>query len=269
MTQLKNSTNQLTTRELDIIHLLYRFRFLTRSQIQHFLHHKDHKTIQLWLNKLISSDFITTVTPDKINQESKTKIYLLAEGGVKYLISTESIDHLARQRLRKDSERSAEFIQHQLLLADIALDLEQQNTTSDQFEFHLRADFKTFPAKDILEELKPNAYLVRQRGDRIDEYLLEIVTDTFAEGLRALIKRYLATCQSCDWEETGRPFPVVQLVCPNERTLYYLAGFTRRIAKLQDLSDVHVRFTTLSELKRSGIRGPIWSEVNCTISEAN
>lgn len=269
MTQQKNSTYLPTTRESDIISLLYRFRFLTRPQIQHFLHHKDHKTIQLWLNKLISNGLITTVTADKTNQESKTKIYLLAESGVKHLIATESIDHLARQRLRKDSERSSEFTQHQLLLADVALDLEQQNTASDRFEFHLRADFKTFSAKDILEELRPDAYLVRQRGDRIDEYLLEIVTDTFAEGLRARIKRYLATCQSCDWEETGRPFPVVQLVCPNNRTLYYLAGYTRRIAKLQDLSDVHIRFTTLSELKQLGIRGPIWSEVNCAVNEAN
>ena len=37
---------KITTKQEEILALLYRYRFLNRIQIQTLMHHKDHKTIR-------------------------------------------------------------------------------------------------------------------------------------------------------------------------------------------------------------------------------
>ena len=43
---------KLKQRQTEILHLLYTYRFLTRTQIQTFLHHKQFNRIIIWLNEL-------------------------------------------------------------------------------------------------------------------------------------------------------------------------------------------------------------------------
>ena len=47
-----------TPKQLEILLLLYRFRFLNSPQIQAILNHKYHHRIQTWLNDLLTKDYI-------------------------------------------------------------------------------------------------------------------------------------------------------------------------------------------------------------------
>jgi hypothetical protein len=51
-TNIKIQTIPITPQQQQILPLLYRFRFLDRSQIQKSMNHKNHKRILIWLNDL-------------------------------------------------------------------------------------------------------------------------------------------------------------------------------------------------------------------------
>jgi hypothetical protein len=56
---------KITSKQIEIINLLHKYRFLTRIHIQNFLSHKDKKTIQLWLNDLRAKDYINWIYDGK------------------------------------------------------------------------------------------------------------------------------------------------------------------------------------------------------------
>ena len=48
----------ITTKQITIINLIFRFRFLDRLQIQKFLKHKDETRTNRWLKDLIEKEYL-------------------------------------------------------------------------------------------------------------------------------------------------------------------------------------------------------------------
>ncbi|HEY1074239.1 MAG TPA: replication-relaxation family protein, partial [Patescibacteria group bacterium] len=119
MTQLTQTT--LTSRQLEILLLLYRFRFLTRSHIQTLLHHKNHAHILKWLNELTSQNYITQYYTKTI--PASPAIYSLAKLGRTYLKAHTDSNTKHLSRLRRDPVYTSKFRNHYLFLADIYISL--------------------------------------------------------------------------------------------------------------------------------------------------
>lgn len=51
----------ITSKQIEILALLYRFRFLNRVQIQILLHHKDYRRINDWLKDLTEREYVGRV----------------------------------------------------------------------------------------------------------------------------------------------------------------------------------------------------------------
>ncbi|MDA1317406.1 MAG: hypothetical protein O3B87_05310 [bacterium] len=47
----------ITNKQKEILHYLYRFRFLNRIQIQSLLNHKDPKNTNVWLKDLTTKNY--------------------------------------------------------------------------------------------------------------------------------------------------------------------------------------------------------------------
>jgi hypothetical protein len=76
---------KLTKKQQEILRLLYSFRFLNRIQVQAFLRHKDHKTINLWLRDLRAKGYVEWIHSTHFAEKTKSAIYYLALNGVRYL----------------------------------------------------------------------------------------------------------------------------------------------------------------------------------------
>ena len=66
--------NNLTKKQLEILTLLYRFRFLNRSQIQKLLNHKKISRINIWLKDL--ADKKTNKKSKTINKKKEPKRFI-------------------------------------------------------------------------------------------------------------------------------------------------------------------------------------------------
>jgi len=95
---------KITPKQLQIILLLYRFRFLDRIQIQQFLNHKNHRRIIAWLNDLTDKKIIGRIYYRKL-KDNKPAIYHLATKSRKILLDHPNTNEKLLKRVYRDKTR--------------------------------------------------------------------------------------------------------------------------------------------------------------------
>lgn len=254
-----NKSSNITDKQQDILKLLYRFRFLKRSQIQQLLNHKDYKTINLWLKDLIKKEYI-----QKRDIKSKYKLaYHLAPSGISYLKNVLKYESGLMQKYYREQDRSLSFITTNLLVADIYLDLKTGNCQKVKFKVYVKSDYPDHEYSDLLLSLKPHAHITQTILDQEKEYFIEAISYQPKERLRQRIKNYLYFFQGMEWqEETERDFPTILIICPSEELLDYIKNYTKR--KLYQFDEIHpiMQLTTIEQINQAGITGDIWNSIN-------
>lgn len=254
-----NKSSNTTDKQQDILKLLYRFRFLKRSQIQRLLNHKDYKTINLWLKDLIEKEYI-----QKRDIKFPYKIaYHLAPNGISYFRKELKHESKLLQKYYREQDRSLSFISSSLLIADIYLDLKNKNSEKASFKVSIKSDYPIHEHADFLLALKPSAYITQNAKDDEKQYFVEVISNQPKERLRQRIKNYLYSFQGREWEEeTDRDFPTILIICPNDQILEYIKGYTKRkLAVFDELSPI-IHLTTIEKVSQAGITSDIWKEIN-------
>jgi hypothetical protein len=201
-----NKSSNITDKQQDILKLLYRFRFLKRSQIQQLLNHKDYKTINLWLKDLIEKEYIQ-------NRDIKFpyKIaYHLAPNGISYFKKELEYESKLLQKYYREQDRSLSFISSSLLIADIYLDLINRNSEKVKFKVYIKSDYASHEHADYLLALKPNAYIIQTAKDDEKEYFIEILgyqqKSACGRGLRIISIHFRAESGRKKQTKISRPY---------------------------------------------------------------
>lgn len=264
---------KLTNQQQAIIRLLYRYRFLDRTQIQALMQHKDKRRIMAWLKDLRDKQYITWIY-DGTNFAEKTKpaIYYLSLNGVRFLRTLGDYPAAELRKRYKEASRQQDFIARCLLLATCAINLQARSAEREDVTYTsiTQADYADPEhSYHFLSELGPHLYFRKQasttkRKDTTN-YLLEVFDQTMPRYMvKKRLKDYVTYLDDGDWEsETGDDMPpIVLLVCPTTAELIYAKRRIRRL--LEDVSDeetIHLRLATIEQLKQSGVTGKIWEEV--------
>jgi len=267
----------ITSKQEEILELLYIYRFLDRVQIQAFMNHKDKRRVISWLKDLRHKDYVEWIYSTDFAEKTKPAIYYIGINGVRYLKALEWDDDTAVYTLEevrkryKDNERSRTFIDRCLLVADCCLALkaasnnkvvvyeyitETEYIESDH-EYHFLAEH---------EVLRPNLCIAKQEHRRgedepvITHYLLEIFDSTLPRyRLRHRLKGYVSYLSDGEWEGDD-PDPIILLVCPNITDLIYAKRSTKRLIEDTYEDNIHIRFTTAESLRKGSATGVLWEE---------
>lgn len=256
---------KITTKQQALIHLIYQYRFLERTQIQAFLKHKDKRRISAWLKDLREKQYIDWIyLPDDPIQKTKPAIYYMGLNGIRFL---RELEHCSSDELRKrykESSRRQDFISICLLIADCCLNLEAKSIGDTRYSFVVETDY-TDPESDyhFLNDLKPHLYFEKQYGEDVKNYLLEIFDARLPRHqLRKRILDYVESLTDDTWgSELDGQLPIILMACPTIADLIYVK---RRVsAKLEDAwngDDIHIRLATYDKLKQQGLTAKIWEE---------
>jgi hypothetical protein len=285
---------KLTTKQQDIIKLLYRYRFLNRIQIQALMGHKNNRRIAQWLKDLRDKQYVEWIYDgDDFVNKTKPAIYYVGINGVRYLKTVQWDDNgtlapfypIEEVRKRyKDNERSRTFIDRSMLIADCCMKLEEANAskTKSHYTYITEADYidpdSNYHFLAEHEVLRPNLCIAKNEGSKENDgavtasYILEIFDATLPRyRLRYRLKAYVTYLDDNEWEGE-EPQPIILLVCPNLNDLIYAK---RRVKKLlldtyyevEDIpEDIHIRFTTSEQLQKHGITAQIWEEGRLRVS---
>ena len=106
----QNIDVDLKDRQKEILHLLLKFRFLNRIQIQALLHHKQFNRVIVWLNDLTEKGYLVRFYDRKI--ASLPAVYCLSNAGRKYFkfsLAYKNIHPALLNRIWRERNASAQF----------------------------------------------------------------------------------------------------------------------------------------------------------------
>lgn len=241
---------KLTSKQSEILILLYRFRFLNREHLQKLFNHKYRSRILAWLNELTEKKYIRKYYDKKFG--SSSSVYSLDRAGRKYLKANPEVKTSCLDRVWREANLSAEFRNHCLFLADIYLSLLAETAKSkSKLFFYTKTDLY---GTDHLISPSPDAHFVTEDNQgRIKRYFLDIFDENRPPtAFRLRVRKYFNYYDSDEWQDnTNKPFPEIILVCPNKRMKYHLYYYIQR--KLEEESALVLYLTTRDSVLDSGI----------------
>ena len=252
---------KLKLRQINILILLYKYRFLNRIQIQKLLNHKQFNRVIIWLNEMTGKKYLKRYYSKRL--APYPAVYSLGVKGRKYLkeikdkkgIQTPLLD-----RVWKEYTYSESFRNHCLFLADIYISLlSLVNKTKAKLTFYTKTELTNMQYL-ILPE--PDAYFsIRERTGLSKGYFLDIFN--YYSRDKWLVKRahqYFNYFSKEYWQDyNSNPFPEIVLVCPDNSR----KGLLERVIKkgLKGEENLTFYLTTWSDIKHQGMNRQVLHKV--------
>lgn len=229
----------ITTKQKEILLLLYRFRFLNRIQIQTLLNHKDSRRINEWLRDLTNKNYTGRIYEKKLGINDSA-IYFISRNGIKFLKSLEECDGELIQKLYQEKRRSKVFVNLCILIADLYLNLNKQNLQG--FKFYTQSDFAS---KGKIRELLPSFAYVKEINENLMQYPCEIFKIGMPRfAVRARIVKYLEFFKPNEHSNV-----YIIFICPNEIIQKFVKRFTEKLMDEDDREDIKFEVITYEEAK--------------------
>ncbi|SRR3990167_11107228 len=246
----------VTKKQLEILILLYRFRYLNRTHIQTFLHHKSHSLITTYLKDLTDRKIINRIYSQTIGNINEPAIYYL---GLKSrpILEKAGCDPIQLKRVYKEDENSLKFQKHWLFIADLYFCfLETAHKNNAELQFLTATDLKNYAYTPLP---RPDAYITVKDNKQTKRYFLEVFDDGdpfFA--VLSKINKYLRYFEEGYWQDHQKhPFPKILFIYPNPKIKKWLV---RTIAEKLEDQDIDISFFlgSRASIQQDSITGQTW-----------
>lgn len=217
----------ITTKQKQILLLIYRFRFLNRIQIQTLLNNKDYKNINLWLKDLTAKNYTGKIF-ERTAGINKPAIYFASNNGIKFFSSAEGADRKGLRKLYQEKRRSQAFIDQCILIAQVYIKLLSQNL--QDFKFYTQVDF---PTNSVIRDLLPSFAYVYTNDAKLQHYTCDIIKDgTPRFAIRSRINQYI---------EFFKDQPTVQIVfvCQSKKILEFVQKYIKKATEESEMQNIH------------------------------
>ena len=224
---------QLNQNQLEVLHILYRYRFASRDLIAQYLNKKD---VYRQLLVLQDRGFIGRRYESSYKLAGKPAAYYLKPDGLRELVRADDGIKANVKNLYRTKQVSEEFINHCMSLLSISLRLRHLEPKTKFFtKIDLQKDdYAYFPSP------LPDAYVRINDG----QYFLNYIDSSkpffaVARWLKLLEEYY----ENGAWDDTGTEFPVVVIVLEDGRYPKKLSGFIEN-----NIEDMDIRIVLKDEI---------------------
>ena len=249
---MKQTTVQpkIKQRQIDILYLLYRFRYLNRVQIQVMLKQKYHSRVLTWLNNLKDRGYVICEFDKKV--AASPSVYSLAPEARAILKDIPKVQPRLLGQIWREKAHSTEFREHCLFLADIYLSLiTLAKNIGAELYYYTKTDLS---GMEFMPTPKPDGYFaIIEKSGNIKRYFLELFDDLPPRVLRSRINSYFKYYDEDLWYEEypDKPFPETIIVCPSKRIKSHLNYFIQ--SKLDEDSGLVFLLTTKEIIESQGM----------------
>lgn len=248
---------KLKNKQIDILLLVYKFRFLNRIQIQSLLLHKKFNRIIIWLNELSEKKYI-------VRNFNRTlggipAVYFLGTQGRKELLKRKDVKAHLLERVYQEKRTSLIFRKHCMTIADIYLSLlKLMNTHHAKLTFLTKTDLSGIK---YLILPHPDAFFSIEQEKVKKRYFLDIFDEnTSDKWIHKRIYQYFHYYEENYWQDHNtNPFPDILFICQDKNTKKELEKTIKK--RLGDEEDLVFSLTTLEEIKSKGISREILHRV--------
>ncbi|OGE29205.1 hypothetical protein A2867_02810 [Candidatus Daviesbacteria bacterium RIFCSPHIGHO2_01_FULL_40_11] len=260
-------------KQMDILELVYKFRFINRKQIQYLMGHKDARRINAWLKDLVEHKYLGRIYSHKLLENTKPAIYYLANEGIGWVRVNHYEDEPYKvKRFYQDKHASERFINHCISLCDLYI--KYQELAKKNKGVCLIGTSTELWYEEELKNIRPDACIEVQPedGDDIDykappSFLLELIEQYVPMyALRYKIDRYIAfksETEAWDIYATEDLKSIhIRMVLPDQKKLNRIKKYIqRRLNESYDVDGLTFFLTTNQQVKEKGLTDGLWQEV--------
>lgn len=253
------NTKPINKYQKQILFLLYRFRFLTISQLQKYFNHKDPHRIKEWLKGLRENKYIYAIKDEK----DRTKPYIFClDTKAKYIIQeNEDCDKSFLERLYKEKKLTDNFKNHCLFIFDIYLFFLSQKEADARIHFLTQQDLIGY---DFFPEELPDVYIAVETKDGSNRYFLDLYDDYRNKAFlpRQRIKQYITYCEGGNWQANteNSSFPTILFVLPHEQRKKHIYYYGKALLE-KTFEDISLFLTTQDLIKGNKESQNIWQKM--------
>jgi hypothetical protein len=229
---------KLNAEQLEVLELLYKFRFGSNDLIAQYFGKKDRSFVFKRLSILLEQGLIGKRFDSSYRIQGKPAAYYLTPAGARVL-QEQHEDAINIKAIYKDKTVSEQFVRHNLDLLGIYNRLKAQY--GDRFKFFTKANLNREQFEYFPQPL-PDAYVRLRLGGEEKQFFLDMHYDDqpFFAATRK-VKRYVEYAESGSWEETGTDLPAILCVCES-------ASLQKRLQKrLESYSDSELTFALITK----------------------
>lgn len=250
---------KITQKQIEIITLIYKFRFLNSTQIRLFLNHKDKMRINLWLKDLSDKKYLNRIYSNRIGENTKPAIYYCGENAIKYARVNLPYSEKYLKNVYRDGDRSSDFMKSRMFLADICLNMISINNKGEgKYDFITAADVTSSSKYFFMESLSPQLVITK---DKTKQYILVLLDSNMPKyNVKKKIKNYIELFYENAWEENiGSDFPVVLFACESKALLIFAKKTARYLLNdYQNPEDLELWFGLNEDIEEHGIDAEVW-----------
>ncbi len=253
----------LNDKQLDILHLLYRFRFITSDLLLTPLNLKDKSRVNERLKVLMEQKYIGRKYEPHYSLIGKHAAYYLLPDGIKALKKMrEEKEYVASvfTNLGRDLNASDKFAEHSLDVLRVCNQLEA--IYGDDLTFFSKTELAAHG--HYFPKPLPDAYIQLQSEDEeVKQYFIEIVHAS--KPIFTVIKRvkqYVEYSDEGEWEDTKTPLPPVLFVCDTPTLQKRLQKIVPAATDDADIEELKIYTTSIEKLNSVGKpdNDTIWSD---------
>jgi hypothetical protein len=253
---------KVTPSQLELLLLLYKFRFLTTNQFQKILNLKTPRKIQFWLKDLLDKKCVSRKY-DRLafGENTKPAIYFLDTNGRQILKENQSCSVDVLKKVYKEKTRSQKFIDHCVAIADFYIFFKNHLRLQETLHFSTQSqliDYAHFP--DPL----PDGYIALKGEVNTKRYFLDLFdSNTPYFVVRKRVKQYVEYVKSNTWQyATKSDPPSILFVLPNENAKKHIYYFSKNVLSKNMFENIKLFLTSSGEILKSDNLGQLWLRVD-------
>lgn len=267
-----------TDEQMEILELVYKFRFINRKQIQKAMGHKDPRRINAWLKDLVEHKYLGRIYSHKLLENTKPAIYYLDNQGIGWVRANYYEDRPERiKRFYQDKTASERFITHCTNLAEIYTQWipfktpaqRRKEKTEEVDEYHFTTSTEMWYEEDV-KAIRPDAHMEYWHKETIHTNFLELI-ELYVPmyAIRYKIDQYIDFVSDTDrWDiyNGGGKYFIVKLIFPNQQKLNRIARYIQnKFNESYDVESLVFMLTTYEKTLAEGVENKnIWKRIEST-----
>jgi DNA-binding PadR family transcriptional regulator len=235
MTKDNLNTRKLTNPQLDLLKLLYKFRFATSTLLAAH-RQKNPVTIYGTLQLLLKAQYIAKNYAPSYKLAGRGAEYYLTNTGIRYLRDYENFNQSVLHAMYKNKSLGQPFIQKCLRIYKVYIKLQAQYGTGLTILTRSEvADNDGFPAP------LPDLYLYSNGTD----YFLELFSDSLFFLVKKRIDQHIRHYESDAWSEAA--YPTLLFVLPDSRLESKTQAYIEKTLDTAFIEDGELNFYTTTQ----------------------
>lgn len=258
----------ITQKQQQLLKYLYIYRFVTTTQFQQFMGHRDRRRVLSWLQDLRTKGYVDRNYATDFVGRTKPASYYLSSTGIRWFRSLGTYQESELRKRYDEAKRGHAFIETCQLITQTGVQLEAIEAAKGTVRYFwaLPTDYHAWGEPfTTLVELQPSLYFVKHTFTETTHsqspYILELVPRTASQ--RHVRNRLLACIRhldSLDWNDYLACSPTMLFDCPDKAMLTYAKRLARRLLE-DEIDSIPIHFSTLDQFAAKGLLGPIWEHV--------